>query len=164
MRKCRFCEKEIQASSVVCEHCGKSLIAGRPDPVPVVDAVAPTIEQRSTKRCPFCAEEIQSAAVLCKHCGSDVAKGRAAARGPDAAVVTQPELSSGIAALLSLVIPGGGQMYCGRVGVGMAWFVFVILGYVAFILPGIVLHLVCIGTASAMATDINAAREAKGRR
>jgi hypothetical protein len=29
MRKCRFCEKEIQDSSVVCEHCGRELIPGR---------------------------------------------------------------------------------------------------------------------------------------
>lgn len=29
MRKCRFCQQEIQASSVVCEHCGRELIPGR---------------------------------------------------------------------------------------------------------------------------------------
>jgi hypothetical protein len=28
MRKCRFCAKEIQDSSVVCEHCGRELIPG----------------------------------------------------------------------------------------------------------------------------------------
>lgn len=28
-RKCRFCQREIQASSVVCEHCGRELIPGR---------------------------------------------------------------------------------------------------------------------------------------
>ena len=32
MRKCRFCQKEIQASSVVCEHCGRELIPGRSQP------------------------------------------------------------------------------------------------------------------------------------
>lgn len=29
MRRCRFCQKEIQTTSVVCEHCGKDLIPGR---------------------------------------------------------------------------------------------------------------------------------------
>lgn len=29
MRKCRFCQKEIQTTSVICEHCGKELIPGR---------------------------------------------------------------------------------------------------------------------------------------
>jgi len=29
MRKCRFCDKQIKDSSVVCEHCGRELIPGR---------------------------------------------------------------------------------------------------------------------------------------
>lgn len=29
MRKCRFCQQEIQPTSVVCEHCGRELIPGR---------------------------------------------------------------------------------------------------------------------------------------
>lgn len=30
MRRCRFCELEIGNASTVCEHCGRSLIPGRP--------------------------------------------------------------------------------------------------------------------------------------
>ena len=33
MRKCRFCQKEIQPTSVVCEHCGRELIPGRALPL-----------------------------------------------------------------------------------------------------------------------------------
>jgi hypothetical protein len=29
MRKCRFCQKEILATSIICEHCGRELIPGR---------------------------------------------------------------------------------------------------------------------------------------
>lgn len=29
MRKCRFCNNEIEATSVVCEHCGRELVPGR---------------------------------------------------------------------------------------------------------------------------------------
>lgn len=32
MRKCRFCEKEIQDASRVCEHCGKNLVAAPAPP------------------------------------------------------------------------------------------------------------------------------------
>jgi len=55
----------------------------------------------------------------------------------------------GIAALLSLVLPGAGQMYKGQVGNGIAWLVFVLIGYILFVLPGLILHLLCIfGAAS----------------
>ena len=45
-----------------------------------------------------------------------------------------------MAAVLSLVIPGAGQMYQGRVGVGFAWLFFVAVGYFTFIVPGLILH------------------------
>ena len=56
--------------------------------------------------------------------------------------------SPGIAALLSFIIPGAGQMYKGNVGSGLVWFVFVLLGYVLFIIPGLFLHVICIFAAA----------------
>jgi TM2 domain-containing membrane protein YozV len=57
--------------------------------------------------------------------------------------------SPGVAAVLSLVIPGAGQMYKGQVLNGLAWLVVVVLGYAFFIAPGVVLHVLCIvGAAS----------------
>ena len=50
----------------------------------------------------------------------------------------------GVAALLSLFVPGLGQFYKGQIFGGMIWFVCVVLGYVALIVPGIVLHLLCV--------------------
>ena len=50
----------------------------------------------------------------------------------------------GVAAVLSLVIPGAGQMYQGRIGAGLLWLIFVVLGYAMFIVPGLILHLICI--------------------
>ncbi len=70
MRKCRFCHHDIADSSAACEHCGRSLIAGRADPV-----LAPTATDtpaKTSKLCPFCAEEIQLAAIVCKHCGREL--------------------------------------------------------------------------------------------
>jgi TM2 domain-containing membrane protein YozV len=52
--------------------------------------------------------------------------------------------SPGIAAVLSLAIPGAGQMYKGRLGAGFGWLVGTALGYLCFILPGIVLHILSI--------------------
>ena len=57
-------------------------------------------------------------------------------------VKSQPNL--GLAALLSFIIPGAGQMYRGHVIRGLIWFVCVVLGYFAFVVPGVILHLACI--------------------
>lgn len=63
-----------------------------------------------------------------------------------------PELvkwNPGIAAVLSLFLPGAGQMYKGQVYNGLLWMVFVVIGYIPFIIPGAILHILCIiGAAS----------------
>lgn len=60
----------------------------------------------------------------------------------------QKRFSPLVAALLSFIIPGLGQLYKGQPINGFVWFVIVIIGYVAFIVPGIVLHLCCIAGAA----------------
>lgn len=54
MRKCRFCEKEIQNASTVCEHCGRDLIPGRKtEPVDAPPAtIAPTLSAATTSTDP----------------------------------------------------------------------------------------------------------------
>ena len=52
------------------------------------------------------------------------------------------------AAVLSLVIPGAGQMYKGQVRSGFLWLGAVVLGYMTFVVPGIVLHVLCVISAA----------------
>jgi TM2 domain-containing membrane protein YozV len=67
-------------------------------------------------------------------------------------VITHPPVrrwSPGLAAVLSLFLPGLGQLYKGQVFNGIVWFFLVGLGYAALVLPGLVLHFCCIlGAAS----------------
>lgn len=68
--------------------------------------------------------------------------------------------SPGTAAVLSLVIPGAGQMYKGQVFNGLLWLFFVVVGYVMFVVAGVILHLFCIiGAASGKKSEKRAVAE-----
>lgn len=75
-----------------------------------------------------------------------------AASSGSVVVINQPPVqrwSPGLAAVLSFFVPGLGQLYKGQIINGIVWFFFVGLGYLALILPGLILHLFCIlGAAS----------------
>jgi TM2 domain-containing membrane protein YozV len=58
--------------------------------------------------------------------------------------------SNVVAAVLSLLIPGAGQMYKGRVALGFLWLVLTLLAYVTLLLPGMLLHFLCIFQAAGM--------------
>lgn len=55
-----------------------------------------------------------------------------------------PGIDPGIAAILTLFVPGLGQMCQGRVFTGLVTLPMVLLGYMLFIVPGLVLHLVAV--------------------
>jgi hypothetical protein len=62
-------------------------------------------------------------------------------------VINEPPVqrwSPGLAAVLSFFVPGLGQLYKGQILNGIVWFFFVCMGYVALILPGLVLHFFCV--------------------
>ena len=52
--------------------------------------------------------------------------------------------SPGVAAVLSLVIPGLGQIYRQKVGIGLLWLLGVVIGYMVLVVPGILAHVWCI--------------------
>ncbi len=59
-------------------------------------------------------------------------------------MTTKTLWNPGTAAVLSLVIPGAGQMYKGQVFNGLFWLFCVVIGYLLFIFPGVILHIFCI--------------------
>jgi TM2 domain-containing membrane protein YozV len=105
--------------------------------------------QPITKKCPFCAEKILVDAIKCKHCGEIVDPVVLKANNIELsqkmqAVHRERKWSPGIAALLSFLIPGAGQMYKGNVLSGLLWFMFTVIGYFLLFVPGLVIHFFCI--------------------
>ena len=55
--------------------------------------------------------------------------------------------SPGIAAVLSVVIPGLGQLYAGRLFAGAMWCLGTAVAYWAILLPGFIVHALCVWSA-----------------
>jgi hypothetical protein len=55
--------------------------------------------------------------------------------------------SPGISAVLSVLIPGLGQVYCGRLVAGGLWFLGTAVAYSAVLLPGFLVHAFCVWSA-----------------
>lgn len=52
-----------------------------------------------------------------------------------------------VSALMSLVLPGAGQVYKGRIASGVAWLIVVAAAYAVLGPPGLLVHLMCVVTA-----------------
>ncbi|MBW2383954.1 MAG: hypothetical protein JRG92_09975 [Deltaproteobacteria bacterium] len=64
---------------------------------------------------------------------------------PDVVVHRAP--SPGVAAVLSVILPGLGQVYSGRLLAGGLWFLATTCAYSAVLLPGFLVHGLCIWSA-----------------
>ncbi len=62
-------------------------------------------------------------------------------------VVVQRAPSPGIAAVLSVLLPGLGQVYAGRLLAGALWFLATTVSYSLILLPGFLVHALCIWSA-----------------
>jgi TM2 domain-containing membrane protein YozV len=116
--------------------------------------------------CPLCAESILPNAVKCKHCGEFLDGRNSSQPVAQQPVVIQQMVQPApvvnvsqqmvvhhanhkrwnpfVAAILSLFLPGLGQMYKGQILNGLAWLVLTVIGYICFIIPGVVLHVCCV--------------------
>ena len=61
--------------------------------------------------------------------------------------------SPGIAAVLSVLLPGLGHVYAGRLAMGAIWFLAVSFGYWAILVPGLLLHVISIWAAYRVAEE-----------
>src|SRR5262249_44930195 len=94
--------------------------------------------------CPECRKPASEQATACPHCGYHFLL---PPQPPPLSADHEGLLRSrerGMAALLSLLIPGAGQIYKGHVKRGILWLVCVVVGYKLRVLPGLLLHLLCI--------------------
>ena len=55
------------------------------------------------------------------------------------------------AAVLSMIVPGAGQLYAGRPLSAIMWFMVVTIGYLLLIVPGVLLHVLCVASAASAA-------------
>jgi len=62
--------------------------------------------------------------------------------------------SPAAAAALSFFLPGVGQIYSGRVPQGIGWMLATGLGYLLFLVPGLILHICCVVNAAAVPTRL----------
>jgi len=65
----------------------------------------------------------------------------------------RPPPNPAAAAVLSMIVPGAGQLYAGRPLSGVAWFTLVTMGYLLLIIPGVLLHILCVAAAAAAANQ-----------
>ena len=62
-------------------------------------------------------------------------------------IVVRRAPSPGIAAVLSVIVPGLGQVYSGRLLAGAVWFLATTFAYWAILVPGFLVHAFCIWSA-----------------
>lgn len=121
-----------------CPNCGHTFTAhsapataGAPQPASQSPKPANRQQFRSNKYCKGCGSEVHPQAEICPNCGVRLQE-----------QVQQPtdEKSAGLAAVLSALVVGLGQLYNGQIGKGIAFFVLaIILGITIFIGIGLIL-------------------------
>jgi TM2 domain-containing membrane protein YozV len=152
MRACPNCSKQIKDDVERCKFCMADVTpdgVARLAEAAAIRAAEAVGTQPETKTCPYCAEEIKWAAKVCKHCHRSLVAGEPASpSGTTVIVQPAPAWNKGVAAVLSLIIPGAGQIYKGQVLNGLAWLFFTVVGYLMFVVPGIIIHICCIIGAS----------------
>ena len=129
---CPEYSREVSDKAAACPHCGCPLTAALK-------------EAPRELKCPQCGYYNRPDGTKCYQCGAALAAPVTVAR-------PQPQGSAGnvLAAVLSFIIPGLGQLCQGRVGAGVFWFVVAVIAWVVtFGLFGWIVNLIaCIEAAA----------------
>lgn len=159
---------EVQRDTTPAPIRTQTVVVPSPPPAPPVPIVVPdrsmvveTPQKAESDRCPFCCETIMAGAKKCRHCGEilDVVLRAAqqSSAGQPSINITNTNTATVVgvaprtarwsplmAMFLSFLIPGLGQLYKGQAINAFVWFVLVVAGYAFLIVPGVVLHLLCV--------------------
>jgi transposase-like protein len=166
--KCKGCSETfvVPAVSLAIEDHSLQIEQQRP-PVSVTEALV-AVQARPPEpqyQCGWCAGWFMSgniftapgdAGYICKRCNAEQNQARTAPPAIQQSVVIQNVVhaaprqrwSPGVAALLSFIFPGLGQLYKGQVINGLVWMVVVFVGYCMLVIPGVILHIICIAGAA----------------
>ena len=138
---CSACGRHAPADAQWCPACGRYLTG----PAQGSNSQTPPssgyqgYQERATKYCSNCAASIDARAEICPKCGVRVAPAPV-----NYAYCPPPKTKSeGLAAVLSFLIPGLGQMYNGEIGKGvMILLGCILLGFLSFLIVPIVILVV----------------------
>lgn len=129
MVNCQNCGEEVVDGAKFCKNCGAEII---------VEEASET----GTKFCSNCGFEMPKATKFCPECGNATSMAPQVVNSTTATVL-RSDKSPGLAALLSFLIIGLGQVYLGLTKKGIILFVLAIIsGILIFVLIGWILWVI----------------------
>ena len=125
---CKNCGTEVDDASKFCKNCGSEIV------------IEEVVDETGTKFCSNCGFEMPKATKFCPECGNPTDAAPQQALKATGGNMIMSDKSSGLAAILSFLIIGLGQIYLGLNKKGIILFlaavvsVFLMLFFIGFIL------------------------------